>query len=243
MRITNALFLAIALLVSGCASGGGRFLGTEPNLQVFQGDALPPPSGSDLVATGRPALIGAYDRLQVTVFGVPELSLEEIQVDPAGRIAVPLVGQVEAGGKSTEEVSREIETRLRGRYVRNPQVAVNVRETRGHLITVSGQVTEPGIYPVTPHMTLQGAVARAKGMSEFARAQEVVVFRTVNGQRLAALYNLSAIQRGAYPDPPVYPNDVVMVGDSPGRRIFRDVLQAAPGILSPLIYILSSNSN
>lgn len=242
MRFTNGFLLLIAAALAGCA-GNPRFVGTEPSLQVYRGGELPAPVATDLVATAEPALIGAYDKLQVTVFGVPELSLEEIEVDQSGRISVPLAGQIQAGGRSPADVSREIEDRLRGRYVREPQVAVNLREARGHLVTVGGQVAEPGIYPLTPHMTLLGALARAKGMTEFARRREVVVFRTVNGQRLAALYNITAIEQGAYADPPVYANDVVMVGDSPARRQFRELLAAAPGLLSPLIYILSSNNN
>jgi polysaccharide export outer membrane protein len=238
VRLSGLLFL-LAVTLAGCA-GSARFEGTEPTLQMSSANELPPPTARDLVpSAGQPGLIGALDKLSVTVFGIPELSLEEVQVDASGRIAVPLIGTVEAGGRSAEDVSREIQERLGARYVRNPQVVINVRETVGHLVTVGGEVKDPGVYPVTPNMTLLSAVARAKGRTEFARLDDVVVFRTVNGQRMAALYNLGAIERGAYRDPEIYANDIVMVGDSPSRRLFRDVLQAAPGILSPLIYIFS----
>ncbi|WP_196782026.1 hypothetical protein, partial [Salmonella enterica] len=73
-------------------------------------------------------------------------------------------------------------------------------------------------------MTLMRAVATAKGTTEFAKLDDVVIFRTVNGQKMAALYNLKAIRQGAYDDPEVFANDVVVVGDSPARRLFKDIL-------------------
>jgi polysaccharide export outer membrane protein len=65
-----------------------------------------------------------------------------------------------------------------------------------------------------------------------------VIFRTVGQQRMAALYNLGAIQNGRYADPEVFANDVIMVGDSPGRRLFRDVLSVLPFALSPVITLI-----
>jgi polysaccharide export outer membrane protein len=57
----------------------------------------------------------------------------------------------------------------------------------------------------------------------------------VNGQRMAALYSLRAIRRGTYEDPEVFANDLVIVGDSQARRIFRDILSASPLISTPII--------
>jgi polysaccharide export outer membrane protein len=62
--------------------------------------------------------------------------------------------------------------------------------------------------------------------------------RTVNNKRMAGIYNLTAIRRGAYVDPPVYANDLVIVGDSPQRRLFRDLIQATPLLTAPLILLL-----
>jgi len=63
----------------------------------------------------------------------------------------------------------------------------------------------------------------------------VVVFRTVDNQRYAALYDLKAIRRGVYADPDIYPNDIVMVGVDRGRRLFRDLLAIIPLITTPLV--------
>jgi polysaccharide export outer membrane protein len=77
-------------------------------------------------------------------------------------------------------------------------------------------------------------------VGELAKLDDVVVFRKVNGQRYAALYNLQAIRRGNYDDPQIYANDVVIVGESGARRLFRDLLAIVPVLTSPLV-ILTNN--
>jgi polysaccharide export outer membrane protein len=64
-----------------------------------------------------------------------------------------------------------------------------------------------------------------------------VVFRTVGGKQMAALYNIEGIRRGNYPDPEVFANDVVVVGDSPARRLFKDLVGASALITTPLILL------
>ncbi len=222
----------LALCLTACA--GSNSLGGSSDVRVVSSGTLPPPTRSDLVVRGRPYLIGAFDKLEISVFGVEDLSLE-VQADASGRISMPLAGSIDAAGKTPEELSQAIAAGLRGRYVRDPQVTVNLKETLSQVVTVDGQVKEPGLYPVIGQMSLMRAIATAKGASEFAKLDDVVVFRTVEGQRMAALYNLKAIRRGQYADPEIFANDVVVVGDSPARRLFRDVIQAAPLLTTPLI--------
>ena len=100
------------------------------------------------------------------------------------------------------------------------------------------RLSNPGLYPVTNQMTLLRAIASAKGMSEFARQEDVVILRTVGHRKMAGLYNVEAIRRGAYDDPPIYANDVIVVGDSPQRRLFRDFVSLSPLLAGPLIAIL-----
>lgn len=234
MRKTLSTLL-IALVLTGCA--GREKLTPTPDLKVVETDTLPPPDRADLTAADRPALIGPLDTIQVDVFNVPELT-RELQVDASGRISMPLVGTLDARGKTAGELATLIETSLRGRYVRNPRVTVNIQNSVSQVVTVDGQVVEPGLYPVTNQMTLMRVIASAKGLSEFAREDDVVILRTVGSQRMAGLYNIGAIRRGAYIDPPIYANDVVVVGNSPQRRIFRDVVSLAPLLAAPLIAIL-----
>lgn len=223
--------IAAALALSACATPP---LESTKTLTAVPGAALPPPTRADLAAQARPYLIGPFDKITIDVFGVEELS-KEVQADASGRIALPLAGVMEAAGRTPAELAKMIETRLRARYVRDPQVTVNLKETVSQVITVDGEVKEPGLYPVVGRMTLSRAVATAKGSTEFAKLSDVVIFRNVNGQRMAALYSLKDVRRGRIDDPEVFANDMVIVGDSQARRVFRDILQASPLFTTPII--------
>lgn len=232
--------LCIALLVASALAGCARHepLRSNGQLTVVEGSSvLPPPGRADLTAADRPALIGPLDTIEVDVFNVPDLN-REMQVDASGRIAMPLAGTIDVRGKTASEVATEISQALRARYVRNPEVTVNIKSSVSQVVTIDGQVVEPGLYPVTNQMTLMRVIASAKGLSEFARQDDVVILRTVGNQRMAGLYNVAAIRRGAYDDPPVYANDVIVVGDSPQRRLFRDFVSLSPILAAPLIAIV-----
>lgn len=245
--INRVLVFAACLLLVSCGGtprlGGARSAGAATsNVEVARNGVLPPPERSDLFDQNRPYVIGAFDKLNVEVYGVGELNQKEIQVDAGGRISLPLIGTIEAAGLNPQELARVIEQKLAGQYLRNPQVTINLKETVSQVVTVDGEVEEPGLYPVIGRMTLMRAVATAKGTSELAKLQDVVIFRTVKGQKMAALYNLKAIRRGYYDDPEVFANDVVVVGDSAARRIFKDALVIAPLLTTPLILFLQNRN-
>jgi polysaccharide biosynthesis/export protein len=246
VMISRFILLSSCVALSACA--GSSQLGKAPknavgapsNVTVAESGQLPPPERMDLFEMNRAYLIGPFDKLIIDVFGIEELSKKEVQTDAGGRISFPLAGIIEAVGKTPAEVEDVIEERLRGRFVRDPQVTVNLKETVSQVITVDGQVKEPGLYPVIGKMTLMRAVATAQGAAEFAKLDDVVIFRTVKGQKMAALYDLKAIRRGAYDDPEVFANDVVVVGDSNARRLFKDALQVLPLLTTPIVVALQN---
>ncbi|MEG3163596.1 polysaccharide biosynthesis/export family protein [Sphingomonas sp. PB2P19] len=227
----------MSVLVAGCA--GNPPLG-DPRYPsaVRVAETLPPPSGRDVILSAQSYIIGPLDKLNVSVFGIGELS-GDVQADASGQITLPLIGTIEAAGNTPVQLSRII-TSAYDRYVRNPVVSVNIREATSQTFTVDGQVTEPGIYPVVGNMSLMRAIANAKGAAEFAKLDDVVVFRTVNGERMAALYNLGAIRRGMYADPQIYSNDIIVVGESSSRRLFKDFLQVAPALAAPVVLLLQN---
>lgn len=235
MRLSLAACTAVLVLLAACVHTPP--LEPAPGLTIVKETALPEPARTDLSAGDRPSLIGPLDVINVEVFGVEDLS-RELQVDLGGQITMPLIGKIDARGETPSELATKIASLLRGRYVRNPDVTINVKSSVSQNVTVDGQVTQPGLYPVTNQTTLMRAIASAKGLSEFANLEDVVILRTVNGQRMAALYNIGAVRRGAYADPPIFANDVVIVGDSPTRRLFRDIVSTAPLIAAPLVAII-----
>lgn len=238
-RRMRSLLVAGTMLfaLSGCF-GKQAPIGSGTGASLVSGDALPTPDALDTVSESRPFAISPLDKLRIDVLGIPELSQRSIQVDPQGNISLPIAGTIVAGGKAPDQLQAEIRQRLIAGYVRDPHVAVNVEEARAQLVTVDGEVRTPGVYPIVGNMTLIRAVASANGTSELAKLTDVVVFRTVDGQRYAALYNLGAIRRGNYPDPVIYPNDVIVVNDSRTRRIFKDFLQIVPLLTTPIIVAL-----
>ncbi len=236
MRVIVLLFL------SGVAACSSPQLVDTGQVGIIPAADLPQPSVADLARGQRPHIVGPFDRLAVEVFGLPELS-RQVQVDASGRIALPLAGEIDVTGRTPSELEGLIGERLRGGYVREPRVTVSVLETVSQVMTVDGEVRQPGQYPVTGSMTLMRAIARAQGTTEFANTRFVVLFRTVNGRQLAALHDLRAIRLGAYADPSIAPQDVIVVGESQARRLFPQIISGASLLLAPLITVLGSNNN
>lgn len=239
-KLVRISVISAAAILAGCSYGpdGGR-VGETGQVQVVASDALPAPTAADTVGTPRLYVLGPNDVLIIDVFGIPELTNREIAVDGAGRISLPLAGSIEVTGTTPQELASHITERLREHYVRDPLVSVNVKQAVSQFVTVDGQVKLPGNYPVIGNMTLMRAVASASGLGEFPKQDDVVVFRSVSGQSYAGVYNIAAIRRGNYPDPQIYANDIVIVGDSTKLRRLNTLERVLPAIVAPVIYILS----
>ena len=230
--------LAIGFTAMAVAACSTTPIGGAQGLEVRTGD-LPPPTASDLYAQADFAGIRPFDTLIIDVFGIQELSRRKVRVDGNGEIGFPLIGNVQVSGLTTSEISRLIEGKLKGKFVREPQVTTNLESSENSTFTVYGQVRQPGVFPIVGEGTLLKAVATARGLAEYGDSKEVIVFRTVNGERLATLYNIEAISRGAYNDPRIYPNDTIVVGDDKARRLFDDVVGVATILVTPLTIVLN----
>lgn len=233
MKFCGILSAAAAFLATGCASTKPALVGSQ-QVTVIEASELPAPGAAR--ADGA-FVLGPLDKVKITVFGIDDLN-QEFQIDASGRITVPYAGVIRAAGMTPSELADALESALRKGYVRDPQVSVNLEETVSRTITVDGEVQQPGIYPVRNQLTLMRAVAQAKGLTEFARARHVVIFRKVDGRDMAALYDLAAIRQGLSRDPLVYSDDVVVVGSSQARRLFKDLLQSAGLIVTPIVALL-----
>lgn len=234
--VRTIIVASATLLMSACSGGpeGGQIASTGVAALV-PGDVLPIPDKTDLVISNRPYLVGPFDKLEIDVFGIEGMEKREISADAAGDISFPLAGVIDASGLTLRELEAAVARRLREKGVRDPQVTANLKELVGQMVTVDGEVVQPGVYPLLGSMTLSKAIATARGVDEFAKLQDVVVLRTAGGKRYAALYNLAAIRRGNYPDPQIYADDTIIVGESRARRLFKDLLQVAPLLTTPLI--------
>lgn len=212
------LLVALGAVLGGCASDPTLGQGSTA-VRVAQ--SLPPPDQTGMAVDLSSYRIGPLDVIRVEVFGAPELT-REAEVDAAGNFSVPLAGAVQAAGRTPAELSSAIAAELQGRYLKNPQISVNIVKAKPKVFTVDGAVKAPGNYPIIGKMTLQQAIATAQGADQVANLNNVVIFRTVNSQKTAALFNLKDIRAGRLEDPQIYGNDIVVVGESAARRLFRD---------------------
>ena len=225
---------ATLLVLGGCASGN-KLVGRS-DLTIVKENPLPQPDSRDLLLQQREYAVGPLDRVIVDVYGAPDLS-RAAQVDAGGNLALPLIGTLAAIGKTSSQIATEVADRLRGKYMRDPRVTVTV-DTFNQMVTVDGQVQQPGLYPVSGRMTLIRAVASARGTTQDADTNFVVVFRQVGGRYYAAAYDLQAIRQGQLADPELYANDVVTVAETSSRRLFQTLLQAGAVLAGPAIAIL-----
>lgn len=246
MMVKRTLLSFLLLILCGCM-GKPAPIATNPAGRTIALAELPEPGAEDIVRSSRLAFVGPFTELRVEVYGVPEMQ-RDILTDGEGNFSFPLIGTIAAAGKTPAAIEAEVTQKLGTQYVRNPHVTVNFKSPNNNSlalqslsVTVDGQVTKPGSYPVVGRVTLMRAVALAGGVTEFAKLNDVIVFRKVGVQQYAGLYNLEAIRRGNYPDPEIFANDLVVVGDSPQRRLFKDILQSAPLLTTPLIVLTQNN--
>jgi polysaccharide export outer membrane protein len=224
LRPLSLLSFLVAILLAGC---GG------PRMDVGQMTAARPVDLQTVQAVAAPSAeyrIGVGDKLDVRVFQVADLSFEELVVDTSGNINLPLIGAVRGAGRTAGEMSIEIAGRLAAKYLRDPQVTVTVTEAASQKITVDGAVTKPGVYEMRGSTSLLQAVAMAEGPTRIADLTKVAVFRTIDGRRSVALFDLSAIRRGQASDPQVLGDDVIVVDASRLNSALREVVGALPAL-------------
>jgi polysaccharide biosynthesis/export protein len=153
--------------------------------------------------------IGPLDVLEVTVFKVPDLC-KSVQVSEAGTITFPLIGEVQAGGKSARELEQELKRKLGARYLRNPQITVFVKDYNSQRVTVSGAVKKPGVVAMAGGMTLMQAIASSGGLDELAEST-AVIFRANGDKRTGHRYDLSELEGSQGGDPQLLSGDVILV--------------------------------
>lgn len=209
----------VAATLAGCAGGGGG--------QSTIGSLPPPDPTPAPVSVQGDYRIGPLDTLEISVFQVENLG-RTMQVDSNGQIDFPLIGPVTAAGKTTRQLAAEMSARLGRSYLQAPHVSVFVRQSVSRRFTVEGAVQRPGVFDITGQMTLLQAIATAQGVDPAANIRQIVVFRTVEQRRMAAIADLADIRTGRAPDPEIYPGDVIVVPSSGSRRVVRAIIGATP---------------
>lgn len=219
-RRSSALPLIVGIfLLSGCADTRG---GSIPYDKVLAG-----PDEQKFQTLSSDYKIAPMDRLAIRVFKMNDLS-GDYDVDLAGNISLPLIGQVQAANLTTAQLDDQLTQKLGAKYLEHPDVSVAIKASTAHVVTIDGAVKDAGQFPVGGPVTLMQAVAMAKGTTEDANARRVAVFRTIGGRRQAAAFDLTSIRRGQMADPQIYPGDIIVVDGSSVKATQKQILQSIP---------------
>lgn len=154
--------------------------------------------------------LGAGDIFEVRVFRQDDMT-GTYSVSAEGTISFPLVGEIQAEGKTPAQIERELRERLADGYLRDPQVSVLVKEYKSKKISVLGEVREPGTLTYADGMTVVEAVARAGGFTDMARKNAVTVSRTIDDEKTQYTVPVESIGQGKADNFFVRPGDVVFV--------------------------------
>jgi polysaccharide export outer membrane protein len=166
--------------------------------------------------------IGPSDLIEISVFQVPELN-KTVRVGARGTLTLPLIGKVEAGGLTAQQLETLIARKLSESYLQDPQVSVFIKEYVSQRVTVEGNVNKPGVFPVSGKITLLQVVAMAGGLDKLADENDIKLFRErKDGTRETIPLDLVPIRKGEAPDPALLSGDVVQVGKSESRAALRE---------------------
>lgn len=174
--------MMIVLLIAGC---GGN--------QLPKGNAQAP-------QTYR---LGSHDVLALAVYGDPDMTKVEIQVDNQGGIDVPLLGDLHVRGKTVEEVEDDITARLKAGYLKDPKVHLSIVRYRNYY--VHGQAKTPGAYPYQAGLTVLKAITHAGGLTDTAAESRIEVIRMVNGKEERFSADMDAL---------IQPDDIIFIPES-----------------------------
>jgi polysaccharide export outer membrane protein len=156
--------------------------------------------------------IGSSDVLAITVWKEPEVS-RSIPVRPDGKISLPLVGELQAAGRTPLQLEQDISGKLKA-YITNPDVNVMVQQINSEKFNVLGRVAHSGSFPLSSDTTVLDAIATAGGFLDFAKETGVYVLRSTPGggqKRLA--FNYKDVIKGKHPEQNIKlePGDTVVV--------------------------------
>jgi polysaccharide export outer membrane protein len=231
-RILRGLLFSILAVValSGCAGTRG---GSIPyNVSNF--GRADPPSANMLPEDYQ---IAPMDTLSVKLVGDDTVDGDYV-VDLMGNISMPLIGEVRAAGLTPRQLHDVLARKLGEKYYEHPDVTISMKASAGRNVTVDGAVTRAGAFPQLGPTTLMQAVALAGGTTDDANAHRVAIFRTIDGNRQAAAFDLISIRRGEMTDPPVYAGDIIVVDGSTINAALKRIFMTTPllRIFTPVVF-------
>lgn len=226
-------FLTIATLAATHAACSTSPIPAASAPTPEQTNASQPPVGAvhPGAAAARPdseRTIIAGDLLEVLVYDAPDLS-RAVRVSDAGDISLPLLGVIQVTGRTARQLELIVQDQLRGKYMVDPHVAIEVKEAAPQPVYVLGEVNQPGAFTSgnSGGLTLLQAVAVARGLKPSASHKRAVIIRyRADGDPLQIPVNIADVVKGKAPDPVLQPSDVVYVQKNSERAVALGVVDA-----------------
>jgi len=194
MRPPGSIQLVFAMTLCLCAGTWGQNVAT-----VGRGPTINStsdiPAGSQLPATSSSQMVlGPSDVIHISVWKNSDLS-QTVTVGPDGFISLPLVGNVQVAGFTSNQLGKAIASRLTT-YVVNPEVTVSIVEIRSRQVYILGQVSKPGSFPlIAPTHVLQ-LIAEAGGLTNYAKRKSIVVLRAEPEGTKKIAFDYNSVVRG-----------------------------------------------
>jgi len=157
-------------------------------------------------------VIGDDDVLEINVWKEPDLC-RSIPVRSDGKISLPLVGELQAAGRTPVQLEEDITGKLRN-FITEPAVTVMVQKINSLKFNVMGEVMKPGSYPLTTMLTVVDAIATAGGFKDFAKKKSIYILHTnSDGTETRTSFNYSVFVKGKNPKQNIrlQPGDTVVV--------------------------------
>ena len=157
-------------------------------------------------------IIGNDDRLAINVWKEPDLT-RAIPVRSDGKISLPLVGEIQAAGRTPLQLEQEISTKLKN-FITEPEVTVIVEQINSQKFNILGQVARPGSYSLAVSTTVLDAIAGAGGFRDFAKQKNIYILRqNANGVETRIAFNYKDVIKGKNPGQNIKlePRDTIVV--------------------------------
>ena len=168
------------------------------------------PASSDNKTDDKNFVIGIDDVLAINVWKEPDFS-RSIRVRPDGMISLPLMGEVQAAGRTPLQLEQDIVTKLRD-YITKPEVTVMVEQINSKNFNILGQVAKPGSYSLALAPTVVDAIAIAGGLRDFAKQKSIYILRSKPGGGQARIvFNYKDFLKGKNQNVKLGPHDTVVV--------------------------------
>ncbi len=217
MKIASRSLLIIGIFVlalTGFARGQANAGADRPaQAPVPPAAAAPQPATPDVKSSpGADYIIGNDDMLGVNVWNEPQLT-QSVPVRSDGKISLPLIGEVQAAGRTPLQLKDDIAAKLLS-YLSAPNVTVIVLQTNSQKFNILGRVSKPGSYPLLATTTILDAIAEAGGFQDFAKQKEIYVLRrSPRGDEKRINFNYKDVIRGHHPEENIklIPNDTIVV--------------------------------